>query len=131
MKNYSIGAERHSSDLLERSIEALEKFSKSYSPNNHPCPQIYLGICYERLSEVKDRRKNLKVAIKHFNDALKNYKINNSRYDYALIQMHLGNSYGDLSSVEDDKMNILKSSIDCYCNALKVYILMSSVMITL
>lgn len=77
-----------------------------------------MGIAYRNLSNIENRKDNLRRAIEAFQSALTYYTPETAPLDYALIQNNIGTAYNDLSIVENREEN-LRLAIEAYQNALE------------
>lgn len=78
-----------------------------------------LGIAYEQLSDVRDKEKNLTLAMNAHNESLKDRTFKESP-SYAATQHSLGVVYRKLSNVSSNKEENLKRAIDIFNEALKI-----------
>lgn len=110
-------------ELMKVSIEAnkgaLKIWTKRSNPVNYGNAKNNLGSAYGRLSEVKDIKNNIIMAIKAFNEALKVRTLKKYPEDYAMTQMNIGIVYSMLSDVKDKAENS-KKAIVAYEESLKV-----------
>lgn len=80
--------------------------------------QNRLGIAYRKLSDLNDRKTNLKAAISHYLQAMNTYR-NRRPVEYGEVCNNLGIIYSRLSQICDSEENLLEA-IKLYDEAIEI-----------
>ncbi len=73
------------------------------APMGYAMTQNNLGVAYRRLSGVKDKEENLRLAIAAYEEASEYYTPEDAPVDYAKLQSNIGWAYKDLDNIKDAK----------------------------
>lgn len=107
-------------DALGIYDDVVNLISKEGNPIMYGHIKNNQGICYYNISGIKDRAKNLIIAITAYNEALKTYTLKGYPVNYATTQANLGVAYQSLAELRDGEKNLSRAS-QVYSEALNVY----------
>ncbi|OPZ88873.1 MAG: hypothetical protein BWY74_02957 [Firmicutes bacterium ADurb.Bin419] len=99
----------------------FDKVQRKFGCSKHP--HIYgwikraKGICFMEMSKHEEKKKNLLMAVKEFEEIL---KLEELQGQHGQIKVDIGNIYFDLAEYENN-MKYYENALDMYTDALKQY----------
>ena len=105
---------------IERYKKGLSISKAIFNKTEIPNFNYFLGLCYRDLSQYEQKKENLELALKFFNDATVNYKEANRIFEYSIALNNIGMANQDLYHFTKDKNYLIRGQNN-YIDSIKFF----------